>query len=104
MGMVNKNGIGALSFGVSVGRNKVAYPTSPTWMLYTGNEDKCHDDIPVLIRREVFCSSYFAEARIFRTYHSWTLAMMLSQVDTFCTRSSPRPGGISALLCCHKMV
>lgn len=81
MAMVSKNGIGALSFGVEIGGGKVSYPTSPTWMLYTGEEARCNDDIPILIRREVFCRSYYAEARVFRMYHSWTLTMLLGQVS-----------------------
>ena len=80
--MVRKNSIGALSFGVELGGGKASYPTSPTWMLYTGNDSMCSDDIPILVRREVFCGSYFAEARIFRSYHSWILAMLLSQASS----------------------
>ena len=84
MGMVNGNGIGALSFGVELRNKRVSYPTSPTWMLYTGEEQYCVDDVPVLIRRDVFCQAYFAEARIFRTYHSWLLSLLLKQAEPLC--------------------
>jgi hypothetical protein len=80
MGILKQNGIGALTFGVEVMKNKTSYPSSPTWMLYTGEEDRCNDDVPILVRKEVFCGSYFAEARVFRTYHSWVLSLLLGQV------------------------
>lgn len=80
MGMLKDNGVGALTFGSEVLRGKVAYPMAPTWALYSGDESRCNDDIPVLLRRSVFCKAFLAEARIFRVYHSWVLSMLLSQV------------------------
>ncbi len=42
--------------------------------------DFCTEDVPVLIRRRNFCSSFAADARDFRTYNSWVLSLMLAQV------------------------
>lgn len=50
-------------------------------MLYTGEEARCNDDVPILVRRDVICGCYFAEARVFRAYHSWVLSMLLTQVN-----------------------
>ena len=91
MGMLTDNKIGALVFGAEVAGGKVAFPSSPTWMLYSGDEARCNDDVPVLIRKQVFCDSYLAEARVFRTYHSWVLSMLLGQV-----RGRGRPPPLTA--------
>ena len=80
MALLRKNGIGAFAFGVEHKDKKVSYPGSPTWMLYSPDQSRCNEDIPVVLRKQVFCEGYFAEARIFREYHSWTLSMLLSQV------------------------
>ena len=42
--------------------------------------DFCTEDVPVLMRRRNFCSSFAADARDFRTYNSWVLSLMLNQV------------------------
>ncbi len=36
--------------------------------------------VPLLLRRGTFCDAYVAQARVFRTYSSWVLAMLLSKV------------------------
>lgn len=41
--------------------------------------------VPMLLRRGTFCDAYVAQARVFRTYSSWVLAMLLSKV-----RARPR--------------
>ena len=61
------NKLGALAFGVELPSGKQAYPTSPSWMLYGGDDAHCMDNIPVLIRPETFCSVFTAEARVFRS-------------------------------------
>lgn len=58
--------------------------------------DFCTEDVPVLMRRRNFCSSFAADARDFRTYNSWVLSLMLNQVppvpDLYvCMRASVRP-------------
>ena len=58
--------MGALAFGVELPNGKQAYPTSPSWMLYGGDDAHCMDNVPVLIRPETFCSVFTAEARVFR--------------------------------------
>ena len=81
MGVLNNNGIGALTFGAKIPSNgKLSFPTGPTWMLYAGDDSRCNQNVPVLIRKDVFCETYLAEARVFRTYYSWILSMLLGQV------------------------
>ena len=41
---------------------------------------RCMESVPLLLRKSTFCSSFFAHARVFRTYQSWVLIMMLRQV------------------------
>ena len=62
-----KSSVGALTFGAQLPTGKVSYPTSPSWMIYAGDDSKCLDNIPILILPEVFCSSFLAEARVFRS-------------------------------------
>ena len=64
--MQRNNRLGALAFGVELPNGKQAYPTSPSWMLYGGDDAHCMDNVPVLIRPETFCSVFTAEARVFR--------------------------------------
>ena len=67
--MQRNNKLGALAFGVELPNGKQAYPTSPSWMLYGGDDAHCMDNVPVLIRPETFCSVFTAEARVFRQGH-----------------------------------
>lgn len=60
------NKLGALAFGAELPNGKQAFPTSPSWMLYGGDDAHCMDDVPILIRPEMFCSVFTAEARVFR--------------------------------------
>ena len=73
------NGAGALSFGVELAGGQRAFPTAPTWALYSGDDTKCMESVPLLLRRGIFCDTFFAHARVFRTYQSWVLVMMLRQ-------------------------
>ena len=41
---------------------------------------RCMESVPLLLRKSTFCDSFFAHARVFRTYQSWVLIMMLHQV------------------------
>ena len=50
--------------------------------------DFCTEDVPVLMRRRNFCSSFAADARDFRTYNSWVLSLMLNQVPPVPDRES----------------
>ena len=74
------SGITAWTFGVALPNGKLAYAAAPTWMLYGGEGMHCFEDIPVLVRRDTFCDVFVAEARIFHTYSSWLLSMLLVQV------------------------
>ena len=74
------HGIGALAFGVELPSSKQSFPTGPTWILYAAHEGHCLEDVPLLLRRDVFCSAYTAQARVFRTYSSWVLALLLRKV------------------------
>ena len=74
------NGVGALSFGVELAGGQLAFPTGPTWHLYSGDDANCLESVPLLLWRGTFCDSFFAHARVFRTYQSWVLIMMLRQV------------------------
>ena len=67
------NKLGALAFGAELPNGKQAFPTSPSWMLYGGDDAHCLDNVPVLIRPETFCSVFTAEARVFRRVPSRTL-------------------------------
>lgn len=80
MGMLTENRIGGLTFGAEVLSGRVAFPTGPTWILHSGDDSLCNDDVPILIRSHVFCETFKAEARVFRTYHSWILSLLLHQV------------------------
>eukprot|EP00884_Botryococcus_braunii_P014758 jgi/Botrbrau1/23283/Bobra.0102s0026.1 len=74
-----RNGVGALTFGVELPVGKHSYPSAPTWMLYTGDDTNCIENIPLLMRKDLFCNVYLAEARTFRTYYSWVMVKMLRQ-------------------------
>ena len=59
---------------------QVSFPTGPTWLLYDGDDAHCAESIPLLLARRTFCDAFVAHARVFRTYQSWVLTMMLRQV------------------------
>lgn len=80
VGMALDNGVGALTFGVDVGGGRVSWPSGPTWLLYGGDDSHCAESVPVLLRRGTFCDAFLAQARVFRTYHSWVLSLMLRRV------------------------
>ena len=101
-------------FGAQLPNGKHAFPTGPTWILYSGNDQQCTElvrlwllrkmhctavsgngtrkrnekhcllQVPVLLRRGTFCNAYVAQARVFRTYSSWVLGMLLSKVRSTC--------------------
>ncbi|KAK9907269.1 hypothetical protein WJX75_000339 [Coccomyxa subellipsoidea] len=77
VGAAMDNGVGALTFGVELSGGRVTWPSGPTWLLYGGDDSHCMESVPVLLRKGTFCSSFVAQARVFRTYHSWVLSMML---------------------------
>lgn len=58
--------ITALTFGSQLPAGKHSYPTSPSWMVYSGDEQECTQSTPILIHQDDFCSSFLAEARVFR--------------------------------------
>ena len=35
-------------------------------MSYNGDDSKCMDNVPFLLRPELFCQAFLAEARVFR--------------------------------------
>lgn len=72
------NKIGALAFGAELPNGKQAFPTSPSWMLYGGDDAHCLDNVPILIRPETFCSVFTAEARVFRCALCWLPAYSYS--------------------------
>lgn len=80
VGAAMDNGVGALTFGVELAGGRVTWPSGPTWLLYGGDDSHCMESMPVLLRKGTFCSSFVAQARVFRTYHSWVLSMMLRRV------------------------
>ncbi|CAL8462880.1 g2414 [Coccomyxa elongata] len=77
VGTALDNGVGALTFGVDVGGGRMSWPSGPTWLLYGGDDSHCAESVPILLRRGTFCDVFLAEARVFRTYHSWVLSLML---------------------------
>ena len=59
--------ITALTFGSQLPAGKHSYPTSPSWMVYSGDEQECTQCTPILIHQDDFCRSFLAEARVFRS-------------------------------------
>jgi len=88
LNMQRNNKLGALAFGVELPNGKQAYPTSPSWMLYGGDDAHCMDNVPVLIRPETFCSVFTAEARVFRQDLSCVHIVVISRCCCVC--SSPK--------------
>jgi hypothetical protein len=78
-----------MTFGSVTPNGKASYPSSPTWMTYAGDDSRCMDDVPVLIRPELFCQAFLAEARVFR-----------SAPNTSPTRLTHLPGYIEWRPCC----
>lgn len=76
--------LGALVFGAKIGDNKVSYPSSPTWIIYHGAEPLCVENVPLLVQKHVFCSSFLAEARDFPVFQTWLLIrhMKISGLST----------------------
>ncbi|KAK9813475.1 hypothetical protein WJX73_001034 [Symbiochloris irregularis] len=81
------DGIGALTFGTHLPNNRVAFASSPSYMYYDGDHEKCMDLVPIALSRESFCRHYQGDARVFRLYAPWILAMFLEhahkQVHSF---------------------
>jgi len=80
VGTALDTGVGARPFGGDVGGGRVSWPSGPTWLLYSGDDSHCMESVPLLLRLGTFCDAFVAQARVFRTYHSWVLSMMLRQV------------------------
>lgn len=84
VGAALDNGVGALTFGVELPGGKLSWPTGPTWLLYGADDSHCLESHPLLLQKGTFCDAFTAHARVFRTYQSWVLAMMLRQVICSC--------------------
>ena len=56
----------ALTFGAILPDGKRSFPSSPTWMMYGGDDVHCIENTPVLISQHEFCLAFLAEARVFR--------------------------------------
>lgn len=69
--------IAALTFGVELPTGKVAYPSAPTWIAYAGDHQRCLDHIPIAISTKAFCNAFLGQARVFRYFNAWVLAMLL---------------------------
>ena len=69
--------IGALTFGIELPIGKVAYPSAPTWIAYAGDHQRCLDHIPIAISTKAFCNAFLGQARVFRYFNAWVLAMLL---------------------------
>lgn len=74
-----------MAFGSMVPTGKVSYPTSPTWMSYNGDDSKCMDNVPLLLRPELFCQAFLAEARVFRYAFAALRSEALSRDMHACT-------------------
>lgn len=48
-------------------------------MYYDGTHENCMEHVPVAIPREAFCAHLHGDARVFRVYQPWVLAMLLGQ-------------------------
>jgi hypothetical protein len=55
-----------MTFGAQLPNGKHSYPTSPSWVMYGGDDTQCVENVPLLIRREIFCQAFLAESRVFR--------------------------------------
>lgn len=67
----------ALTFGIELPNEKMAFPSAPTWVAYAGDHQHCMDDIPVALSTKTFCRAFLGEARVFQYYNAWILAMLL---------------------------
>lgn len=67
----------ALAFGIELPTGKTALPAAPTWIAYGGDHQHCLDNVPVAITRQHFCNAFLGEARVFKYYNAWILAMLL---------------------------
>ena len=67
----------ALAFGIELPKGKVSLPASPTWIAYAGDHQHCMEDVPVALTVENFCNAFLGEARVFKHYNAWVLAMLL---------------------------
>lgn len=60
-------GVGALTFGVRLPNLKLAYGSSPTWVLYGGDATTCADSVPVLI----YQVGAFSKTKIIEKFNSF---------------------------------
>ena len=67
----------ALAFGVELPKGKVSLPAPPTWIAYAGDHQHCMENVPVALSTENFCNAFLGEARVFKYYNAWVLAMLL---------------------------
>lgn len=58
---------------------QVAFPSAPSWALYSGDNVNCMSDVPVLIPATTFCSTFLGEAHVVHNYSTWSLAMLLEK-------------------------
>ena len=85
-----KHRLGALVFGSKLLHDLISYPSSPTWMIYHGTEPLCVENVPLLVLKSHFCSSFLAEAGDFEFFHTWLLIKHLNG-DGLTTTAFPEP-------------
>ena len=77
------NKLGALAFGAVLPDGKHSFPTSPTWMMYAGDDTHCIENVPVLIWPKDYCQAFLAEARVFRQVYPVSLSMTCPKILPF---------------------
>ena len=76
--------LGAIVFSALLPDGSVAFPSSPTWIVYHGSEAKCTSNVPILLLQDTFCSAFLAEAGDFKYFHSWLLIHHLRIAGLYC--------------------
>lgn len=79
---IRNSPVRALTFGIELPNDKVAFPSAPTWIAYAGDHQHCMNDIPVAIATNTFCNAFLGQARVFQYYNAWILAFLLDHTKS----------------------
>jgi hypothetical protein len=69
----------AATFGIKLPHNASIYPSSPSWIAYSGRSEDCSDNVPIMATKDAFCDTYLAHAQGFVQYTSWSYSLMLTR-------------------------
>jgi len=71
--------VAAATFGIRLPHNASIFPSSPSWIAYSGRSDNCSDNVPIMATKDAFCASYLAHGQGFAQYASWAYSLMLNR-------------------------